>query len=451
MQSFRQASKTYLIIGSLIFGMIFGAGNLVFPVHLAQLAGSHWLPAAGGFILSGVFLPLFALLAISITRSRGLFELALPVGPWFALILLLLVQIAIGPLGATPRTATVPYAIGVAPYLPAHLQAVGLALYTGAFFLMVYWLAVKQGKITEIIGKVLNPVFLVMLFIIFLMAFIWPMGKLSTPQPSSAYLSHAFASGFLQGYNTMDAFAMLIFGVTIITAVRQMGFRHPQEVSLATTKGGLIGIAGVGIIYLGLIYLGTTSRHHFAIATNGGPTLNQVAHYYLGYFGNALLLTLATITCMTTAMGLSIAFAQDFHDRFPQVSYKTFLRVNCLVSFCLANLGLDQIVLWSKPVLMLLYPLAIVLVLAAMLSPLFQQATIMYRLPLLLTLVPALFDMVNAQPPVIRQWAACQTIIHFAQQFLPFFRIGFSWLPFAVVGFILGIVIWRIQQWRGTN
>lgn len=451
MQSFRQASKTYLIIGSLIFGMIFGAGNLVFPVHLGQLAGSHWLPAAGGFILSGVFLPLFALLAISITRSRGLFELALPVGPWFALIFLLLVQIAIGPLGATPRTATVPYAIGVAPYLPAHLQAVGLALYTGAFFLMVYWLAVKQGKITEIIGKVLNPVFLVMLFIIFLMAFIWPMGKLSTPQPSSAYLSHAFASGFLQGYNTMDAFAMLIFGVTIITAVRQMGFRHPQEVSLATTKGGLIGIAGVGIIYLGLIYLGTTSRHHFAIATNGGPTLNQVAHYYLGYFGNALLLTLATITCMTTAMGLSIAFAQDFHDRFPQVSYKTFLRVNCLVSFCLANLGLDQIVLWSKPVLMLLYPLAIVLVLAAMLSPLFQQATIMYRLPLLLTLVPALFDMVNAQPPVIRQWAACQTIIHFAQQFLPFFRIGFSWLPFAVVGFILGIVIWRIQQWRGTN
>ena len=80
MNSLKTASKTYLTIGSLIFGMIFGAGNLVFPVHLGQLAGHNWLPAAIGFIVSGVFLPLFALLAISITRSRGLFELALPVG-----------------------------------------------------------------------------------------------------------------------------------------------------------------------------------------------------------------------------------------------------------------------------------------------------------------------------------------------------------------------------------
>ena len=81
MNSLRKVSKTYLTIGSLIFGMIFGAGNLVFPVHLGQLAGHNWLPAAIGFIVSGVFLPLFALLAISITKSRGLFELALPVGP----------------------------------------------------------------------------------------------------------------------------------------------------------------------------------------------------------------------------------------------------------------------------------------------------------------------------------------------------------------------------------
>lgn len=40
--------KNYLIIGSLIFGMFFGAGNLIFPVHLGQLAGDHWLNAAGG-------------------------------------------------------------------------------------------------------------------------------------------------------------------------------------------------------------------------------------------------------------------------------------------------------------------------------------------------------------------------------------------------------------------
>ena len=56
-----------LLIGSLIFGMLFGAGNLIFPVHLGQMAGAHWLSAAGGFLMSGVLLPLMALLA-----ERGL-------------------------------------------------------------------------------------------------------------------------------------------------------------------------------------------------------------------------------------------------------------------------------------------------------------------------------------------------------------------------------------------
>ena len=317
MNSFRSASRTYLMIGSLIFGMIFGAGNLVFPVHLGQLAGHNWLPAAVGFIVSGVFLPLFALLAISITRSRGLFELALPVGPWFALVFLVLVHATIGPLCATPRSATVPYAIGVAPYLSDGMQPWGLAIYTGLFFLLVYFFATREGKITEIIGKVLNPLFLLMLFVIFFMAFAWPIGSLHRPRPTAEYLHHAFSSGFLQGYNTMDALAMLIFGVTIIAAVQQMGFQQGRPTSLATVKGGLIGITGVGVMYFGLIYLGTTSRNRFALADNGGTTLNQVAHYYMGGFGNALLLTLATITCMTTAMGLVIAFSQDFHDRFP--------------------------------------------------------------------------------------------------------------------------------------
>ena len=49
--------RNALLIGSLIFGMLFGAGNLIFPVHLGQMAGAHWLSAAGGFLMSGGLLP----------------------------------------------------------------------------------------------------------------------------------------------------------------------------------------------------------------------------------------------------------------------------------------------------------------------------------------------------------------------------------------------------------
>lgn len=442
MNSIKAACKTYLVIGSLIFGMLFGAGNLIFPVHLGQLAGNQWLAAGSGFILSGVFLPLFALLAVSITHANGLYELALPNGRRFALIFLILVQTVIGPLCATPRTATVPYTIGIAPYLSKGLQGWGLLAYTGAFFLLVYFFAVREGKITEIIGKILNPIFLVMLCVIFLLAFINPMGSTARPQPTADYLTHALSNGFIQGYNTLDALAALVFGVTIITAVRQLGFKSQQAVSLATIKGGSIGILGIGVLYIGLIYLGTTSRHVFAIAANGGTTLNQIAHYYLGNFGNALLLTLTTITCMTTAMGLVVAFAQDFHYRFPKISYKAFLRGNCLLSFMVANMGLDRIVSWSTPILMFLYPLAIVLILLGICSPILKGATPVYRITTGITMIPAFFDMVNALPPFLRETGFSQTLIKFANQYLPLFQLGFSWLPFMLVGLVIGVGVW---------
>lgn len=446
MNSIKTACKSYLVIGSLIFGMLFGAGNLIFPVHLGQLAGSHWLSAAGGFLLSGVFLPLFALLAISITHANGLYELGLPNGKKFALLFLVLVQIIIGPLCATPRTATVPYTIGIAPYLSASMQRWGLLTYTAIFFLVVYYFATKEGKITEVIGKILNPIFLIMLFVIFFLALIHPMGKVTTPQPTTAYMTHAFSNGFIQGYNTIDALAALVFGVTIITAVRQMGYKSQQQVSLATTKGGLVGILGIGVLYIGLIWLGTMSRHQFKIAANGGTTLNQIAHYYMGDFGNILLLTLATITCMTTAMGLVVSFAQDFHCRFPKISYKAFLRGSCLVSFVVANIGLDQIVTWSKPILMFLYPLAIVLILLGICSPLFKGSSIVYRVTTWITVIPALFDMVNNFPPVLRELSGSQVLINFAQHYFPLYQQGFSWLPFMIVGILIGVAIqygWR--------
>ena len=38
--------RQYFVVASLLFGLFFGAGNLIFPLHLGQLAGSHWVGAA---------------------------------------------------------------------------------------------------------------------------------------------------------------------------------------------------------------------------------------------------------------------------------------------------------------------------------------------------------------------------------------------------------------------
>ena len=136
--------RKYLLIGSLIFGMLFGAGNLIFPAHLGQMAGAHWLAATGGFLFSGVLLPLMALLAISITRAKGIYDLARPNGHWYALLFLILVHATLWPLFATPRTSTVPYTIGFASHIPANLNWVGLLIYSAIFFGLVYYFSSKE-------------------------------------------------------------------------------------------------------------------------------------------------------------------------------------------------------------------------------------------------------------------------------------------------------------------
>ncbi|KRL89822.1 hypothetical protein FC46_GL000554 [Lactobacillus kalixensis DSM 16043] len=425
--------------------MLFGAGNLIFPVHLGQLAGKNWLLASSGFLISGVLIPLMSLLAISITRSNGIYDLAKPIGKRYALIFLILIHATLGPLFATPRTATVPFTIGFANHIPSHLQGIGLLIFSAVFFGIVYFLSATEAKITNLIGKILNPVFLIMLFVIFLLAFINPIGSSNTAV-TAAYVHNSFTNGFLEGYNTMDCLAALAFGITVITAIKGLGIKKSKEVSIATAKSGFIGILGVALIYICLIWLGATSLNSFKLSSNGGTALAQIAHYYLGTIGDALLATLTTVTCLTTAMGLVVAFAQDFHREFPKISYKKFLAFNCFLSFIIANLGLDQIIAWSTPVLMLLYPLAISLVILGILSPLFKNDPIVYKVTTALTLIPALFDMINSTPDMLKNTQFMQAIVSFAEKYIPLFNLGFGWLMFSILGLVIGLIIHFVRS-----
>ena len=50
-------SKQKILVAGTLFGMFFGAGNLIFPVHLGQMAGSNVIPAIIGFIITAVGIP----------------------------------------------------------------------------------------------------------------------------------------------------------------------------------------------------------------------------------------------------------------------------------------------------------------------------------------------------------------------------------------------------------
>lgn len=431
-----------VLIASLIFGMFFGAGNLIFPVQLGQLAGGNWLPATLGFLVTGTVVPFLAMLAVSVTHSRSVYDVAKPVGHWFGLAFLVAIHLTIGPFFGTPRTAATAFSMGGAPFLAPKDQGLGMLLFSGAFFGLAYYLTVKQSGLMKWVGKYLNPLFLALLLVVLLLALVMPMG--STHQAVSAtYQAHAGFQGILDGYNTMDGIALLALAVSVVYAVKALGFRDSQ-VSQVLAKAGLLSIVAEAVLYAALVLLGVTSLGQFKAAANGGDAFAQIVAHYAGNFGTALTGVVVTLAVFTTAMGLFVSFAQDMHLVFPKVSYLWFLRVIAFGSFVTANAGLTNIVAWSVPVLMFLYPISLVLIMLSLTAKYFNYAPVVYRSVVGFVALPALLDALASSP--FMSGRVAQQVVNTYHQLIPFSALGFGWLIPAAVGTFVGLGVYSLAQ-----
>ncbi|MEG0288087.1 MAG: branched-chain amino acid transport system II carrier protein [Carnobacterium sp.] len=434
--------SSYFYLGSMLFGLFFGAGNLIFPVHMGQLAGANVSWATWGFLLTGIGLPFLGVVAIGVSNSNGLFELSSRVHPYYGYFMTIALYLTIGPFFALPRTGTVSYEIGLSPYISNQYQTLGLAIFTLLFFGAALLFSLKPTKILVYVGKVLNPIFLVFLGILMITAFIKPLGGIATAPITGEYATAPFASGFTEGYNTMDALASLAFGIIVVQTIKGMGITKPAAIAKDTIKSGLISLVLMGVIYGSLSYLGTMSIGQFPVSENGGIALTQIARYYFGSFGSVLLAIIVTVACLKTAIGLITACAETFREMFPNsISYKAYVILFSAVACLVGNVGLTKIIAYSIPVLMFLYPLAITLILLALLSPLFKNRQIVYGMTTLLTIFVSIADMLNALPEPIHNLDGVQTILNFYSHYLPFFDSGMGWILPATVGLIIGWLI----------
>ena len=74
------------------------------------------LPALIGFLITAVGFPVLGIAVVS--RFNGLDVLAQKVHVKFGLFFAVLIYLSIGPLLATPRTATLPFEMAILPLLP---------------------------------------------------------------------------------------------------------------------------------------------------------------------------------------------------------------------------------------------------------------------------------------------------------------------------------------------
>lgn len=216
--------KQLVLVASLIFGMFFGAGNLIFPIQLGQLSGGNWLPATIGFLITGTVVPFLAMMAVSLTNSQSVYDIAKPVAPWFGTVFLVAIHLTIGPFFGTPRTAATAFSMGIAPFVPLRYQGVVMFVFSAVFFGLAYFLTVKESGLLKWVGKYLNPLFLGLLLVVLVLSLVLPMGD-THQAVSAAYQSNAAFQGILDGYNTMDGIALLALAVSVVYAVRGLGFQ----------------------------------------------------------------------------------------------------------------------------------------------------------------------------------------------------------------------------------
>ena len=284
------SGRDYTYVASMLFGMFFGAGNLIFPVHMGQMAGANVWPAVIGFCVTGVGLPLLGVAALGISRSGGLFELGSRVGKPYSMFFTCLLYLTIGPFFAIPRCATTSFTVGLEQVLPQGGNSrLCLLAFSAAFFAAALFFSLRPGKILVWVGKVLNPCFLLFLGILVIVAMLRPGAAVGAVVPEGAYASQPFFTGFLEGYNTMDALASLAFGIVVVQVIRDLGVTEPDAVAGSTVRAGIFSCLLMAAIYVAVTIVGVQSRGLFETSENGGIALAQIAQHYLGSVGLLIL------------------------------------------------------------------------------------------------------------------------------------------------------------------
>ena len=395
MEEKNQKFKT-LVIGFALFAMFFGAGNVLLPPFIGLKTGSSYYMSIIGFVLTGVGLPLLTLLVIFYIDGKyeKLFE---PLGKNFSKFLMVAAFLTIGPAIGIPRTAATTFEIGMKPFFPSLSPIVGSII----FFLINLFFVMKKSNVLDKIGKLLTPTLLVTIVVLIIKGIINPIAS-----TSAGVSPDAFSQGFLEGYNTVDAVAAVIFAGLVWKSLGQT-ISDKEVLKKTSIKAAFIAALGLSAIYSGFIYLGATSNAPIDIERTA--LLNLITKSLLGNYGVALLSIIVSLACLTTSIGLIVSVSSYFEEVLNyKVKYNVVVLVVISISYAISQLGVDKIINYALPILLVFYPL----------------------------LITVLFLTLSKASPVVSKYTTYTTfVVSIIDQIypLPLHNQGFAWLIPALI------------------
>ena len=346
--------KDKWIVGLALFSMFFGAGNVIFPPYLGMTAASMWVPAFICYYIADIGLAMLAILAM-LKCDSDIEGITCRIGRIPAVLLSTMVVLCVGPMLAIPRTAATTFEMGVSPIFPG----VNPLVASIAFFVLIWVLCVKEASVVDIVGKFLTPALFIGLMIVIIKGIIDPLG----PIAAEPKVSNIISSGIISGYQTMDVLAALIFGVIIVKTVKEKGYTEIKAKNAVIGGAGLVAGAGLLIVYFGLAHLGATASTMYGVDVSRSTLILEIIKNLLGNVGMVIFGIVVALACITTAVAL-VSSSGAYFSRLSKgrVSYKVIVTIVCVISPVIANIGLDEIIAISEPVLSIVYAPALTLI-----------------------------------------------------------------------------------------
>lgn len=410
--------KDKWIVGLALFSMFFGAGNVIFPPYLGMTAASMWVPAFICYYIADIGLAMLAILAMLKCDSdiEGI-TCRIP-----AVLLSTLVVLCVGPMLAIPRTAATTFEMGVSPIFPG----VNPLVASIAFFVLIWVLCVKEASVVDIVGKFLTPALFIGLMIVIIKGIIDPLG----PIAAEPKVSNIISSGIISGYQTMDVLAALIFGVIIVKTVKEKGYTEIKVKNAVIGGAGLVAGAGLLIVYFGLAHLGATASTMYGVDVSRSTLILEIIKNLLGNVGMVIFGIVVALACITTAVAL-VSSSGAYFSRLSKgrVSYKVIVTIVCVISPVIANIGLDEIIAISEPVLSIVYAPALTLIILTIVGDKIKNDNVFKAAALGAFLISVL------------ETAANHGLGFQFVNYLPLHHFGFGWLLPTVICGVAGYFI----------
>lgn len=426
------SKRVQLLLGFTLFSMFFGAGNLIFPPGVGAQAGNLTWLAMAGMAVSAVGLPVLGVVAVAL--SGGLDTLGDRVHPLFSRVFTIVAYLAIGPCLAIPRTASTSFEMAVPPFVGADAP-IGMLqiLYSLVFFALALVVALRPEKLTDRLGKIMCPILLLLIVVTFIGSLVDPLEGYGAPQ-SELYAAAPVARGFLDGYQTMDTIAALVFGIIIALNIRARGVEEDSDVVRYTVRAGWMAGVLLLVVYAMLAHIGALSGGAFPGATNGAEVLTNLVPALFGTPGSVLLAAIFVIACFNVCVGLISSCAEYFNMICPKLSYRTWAILFAAVSMLIANAGLDLILSLSVPVLSIIYPVAIALIALALLQRWVGRRPLVYPVTVLFTGMASILY-------TLRDLKVLPAALSDLLGALPLAEQGLGWLLPALVGMVVGLAL----------